>query len=79
MVTGVRSSWVIFRTLTSVNRSVINHVRDSPDEVPVEKTQKSLCGVLELLGSHFSLGNKVHVVKVESLLWLHHLSHKAQA
>ena len=77
MVTGVRSSSGISRTLTSVNRSVISHVRDSPDEVPVEKTRKCLCGVVEFLASHFPFGNKVYVARAESLLWLHHLSHNA--
>ena len=61
MVAGVRSSSVISRTLTNVNRSVISHVRDSPDEVPVEKTRKCLCGFLEILCTNFPFKNKVYV------------------
>ena len=40
------------------------HVRDSPDEVLVEKTRKCLYGFLEF-ANHFFLGNKVYVTRVE--------------
>ena len=83
MVNGVKSSPGISHTLIRVSCGVINHVRDSPDDVPLEKTRK--CRVRDVHGnqshdrplrcqsegssSHFPFGIKIYVAKAESLLW----------